>query len=65
MATGFIVGESLFGIAFAGMVAATDSDAPLALVAENRWAVPLALLIFATTVGALYTRLRRQASLPF
>ena len=65
MATGFIVGESLFGIAFAGMVAATDSDAPLAMVAENRLAVPLALLIFATTVGALYTRLRRQASLPF
>jgi hypothetical protein len=65
MATGFIVGESLFGVAFAGMVAATDSDAPLALVAENPWAVPLALLIFAGVIAALYTRLKRQASLAF
>lgn len=63
MATGFIVGESLFGVAFAGIVAATDSDAPLALVAENSWAVPLALLIFAAVIAALYTRLKRQASL--
>lgn len=31
MATGFIVGESLFGVAFAGIVAATDSDTP------SRW----------------------------
>ena len=63
MATGFIVGESLFGVAFAGIVAAADSDAPLALVAENAWAVPLSLLIFAGVIGALYTRLKRQASL--
>ena len=33
LATGFIVGESLFGVAFAGIVAATGSDAPqIALV---------------------------------
>ncbi len=61
MATGFIVGESLFGVAFAGIVAATNSDAPLALVAENPLAVPLALILFATAIGALYARLRRQA----
>ncbi|WP_340266851.1 OPT family oligopeptide transporter [Sphingobium mellinum] len=64
MATGFIVGESLFGVAFAGIVAATDSDAPLALVAENDWAVPLALLIFAGVVVGLYIRLRHWASAP-
>src|SRR3546814_8085440 len=54
MATGFIVGESLFGVAFAGMVAATDSDAPLALVAENGWAVPLSILAFFGVIAALY-----------
>lgn len=64
MATGFIVGESLFGVAFAGIVAATGSDAPLALVAENPFAAPLALLIFAGVIAVLYARLRRWASIP-
>ncbi|MBV2149405.1 oligopeptide transporter, OPT family [Sphingobium sp. AS12] len=64
MATGFIVGESLFGVAFAGIVAATDSDAPLALVGESHWAVPLSILIFALVIGGLYAKLRRWASAP-
>src|SRR3546814_13160341 len=51
MATVFIVGESLFGVAFAGMVEATDSDEPLALVAENAWAVPWSLLAFFRSEG--------------
>nr|WP_257539644.1 oligopeptide transporter, OPT family [Sphingobium sp. CFD-1] len=62
MATGFIVGESLFGVAFAGIVAATNSDAPLALVAENGWAVPLSVIAFFGVIAALYARLRRWAS---
>jgi putative OPT family oligopeptide transporter len=64
MATGFIVGESLFGVAFAGIVAATDSDAPLAIMAENHWSVPLAVIIFAGVIAALYTRLKRQVTKP-
>jgi putative OPT family oligopeptide transporter len=64
MATGFIVGESLFGVAFAGIVAATDSDAPLAVVAENGWAVPAAIILFAAVIGGLYARLRRQSVMP-
>ena len=64
MATGFIVGESLFGVAFAGIVAGTDSDAPLALVGESHWAVPLAVLIFAGVIAGLYARLKRWASDP-
>lgn len=64
MATGFIVGESLFGVAFAGIVAATDSDAPLALVGESHWAVPLAIILFAGVIGSLYLRLRHWASAP-
>ncbi|MET0248266.1 MAG: oligopeptide transporter, OPT family [Sphingobium sp.] len=64
MATGFIVGESLFGVAFAGIVAASGSDAPLALVAENPWAVPLSLVVFFGVIAALYARLRRQVAMP-
>jgi putative OPT family oligopeptide transporter len=62
MATGFIVGESLFGVAFAGIVASTDSDAPLALVAENHWAVPLSVLVFAGVIAALYAKLKNWSS---
>ena len=34
-ATGLIVGESLFGVAFAGIVAASGSDSPLAIVGAD------------------------------
>ena len=64
MAAGFIVGESLFGVAFAGIVASTDSDAPLALVGESHWAVRLSVLIFAGVIAALYARLRHWATAP-
>ncbi|MDX3899633.1 MAG: oligopeptide transporter, OPT family [Sphingobium sp.] len=64
MATGFIVGESLFGVAFAGIVAATDSDAPLAIMAENPWGVPLAVIVFAGAIALLYARLRHMVAKP-
>ncbi|MBB3982642.1 putative OPT family oligopeptide transporter [Sphingobium fontiphilum] len=64
MATGFIVGESLFGVAFAGIVAATDSDAPLAIMGESHWTVPLATLAFAGVIAALYARLRSMVIRP-
>jgi len=59
MATGLIVGESLFGVVFAAIVGATDNDAPLALVEEFAWAVPLGLLLFAGSIAALYARTRQ------
>ena len=62
MATGLIVGESLFGVVFAGIVGATDNDAPLALVEEFAWAVPLGLLLFAGAIAWLYARTRREAA---
>jgi putative OPT family oligopeptide transporter len=68
MATGLIVGESLFGVAFAGIVAgaeragAEDSAGVLALVDEFPLAVPLGLLLFAAAIAWLYARTRRQAS---
>jgi putative OPT family oligopeptide transporter len=62
MATGLIVGESLFGVVFAAIVGATDNDAPLALVEEFAWAVPLGLIVFAGAIAFLYLNTRRKAS---
>ena len=61
MATGLIVGESLFGVVFAGIVGATDNDTPLALVEEFAWAVPLGLAAFAAAIAFLYLKTRREA----
>ena len=63
MATGLIVGESLFGVAFAAIVGATDNDSPLALVDDFAWAVPLGLVLFAAAIAFLYLNTRGKASL--
>ena len=62
MATGLIVGESLFGVAFAAMVGATDNDSPLALVTEFAWAVPIGLLVFTASIVGLYGWTRAKAA---
>ena len=64
MATGLIVGESIFGVIFAGTVAATQKDTPFALIDEFAWAVPLSLLIFAGAISWLYLHAKREASNP-
>ena len=64
MATGLIVGESLFGVAFAAIVGATDNAAPLALVDEFGWAVPLGLIAFTGSILWLYARTRAGAAKP-
>ncbi len=51
LATGLIVGESLFGVAFAGIVAASGSDAPLAVVGDGF--APTALIIGTLTFIAV------------
>ncbi|GAB2536026.1 OPT family oligopeptide transporter [Brachybacterium huguangmaarense] len=63
MATGLIVGESLFGVLNAGVIAATGDDAALAIVGEGfegvaRW---IGLLLFAAVVAGLYAWVRGQA----
>ncbi len=63
MATGLIVGESLFGVAFAAIVGATDNDSPMALIEESAWAVPLGLVVFAGAIALLYLNTRRKAGL--
>jgi len=65
MATGLIVGESLFGVAFAAIVGATDNDTPLALVEEFPMAVPLGLIVFAGSLAWLYyAKTRKEAAEP-
>jgi putative OPT family oligopeptide transporter len=60
-ATGLIVGESLWGVVFAGIVAGSGSDAPLALVGNDFG--PFALVggtaLFALLTAAIYRRTRR------
>jgi putative OPT family oligopeptide transporter len=62
LATGLIVGESLFGVVFAGIVAASGKDTPLAVIASNPFADVLAVVVFAAMVVGLYVWTRRQAS---
>jgi putative OPT family oligopeptide transporter len=63
LATGLIVGESIMGVVYAGTVAATRSDAPLALVSENPWAVPAGITLFVAVVLGFYAWTRREAAL--
>jgi putative OPT family oligopeptide transporter len=62
LATGLIVGESLYGVIFAGLVAATGVDAPLALVEENPWAVPLSIVVFTVVILGFYAWTKAQAA---
>ena len=62
LATGLIVGESLFGVVFAGLVAATGQDAPLALMEENPWGVPLGIAVFTIIILGFYAWTKREAS---
>ena len=64
LATGLIVGESLFGVIFAGIVAASGKDTPLAVVKDFAWATPLGLVLFAVATLGLYAWTRRQAAEP-
>jgi putative OPT family oligopeptide transporter len=63
-ATGLIVGESLFGVAFAGIVAASGNDAPLAVVGEHfeTYAIWTGPLLFAAIIAWLYARTKRAAA---
>ena len=61
LATGFIVGESIFGVLFAGVVAGSGSDAPLALVGEGfePTAIIVGLSLFVALIAYSYRRTRR------
>jgi hypothetical protein len=53
-----------FGVVFAGIVAASGSDAPPAIVGEGveNWGVALGIVLFVVTVLALYRAARRAAA---
>jgi len=61
MATGLIVGESLFGVVFAGIVAGSGSDSPLAIVGDGfeNWAEILGVVLFVALLAGLYRWTRR------
>ena len=58
MATGMIVGESLFSVLYAGIVVISGQSTPFALVGDD-FATPALIggaVIFSGLVGALYRR---------
>lgn len=59
-ATGLIVGESLWGVVFAGIVAASGSDAPLAVVGDGfePYALIGGTVVFIALLAWLYRRTR-------
>jgi putative OPT family oligopeptide transporter len=66
IASGLIVGESLFGVALAGLIVGFNRDAPLALVAADfPWAVPIGLASFGALIVFLYgwamSRVKKKA----
>jgi len=60
-ATGLIVGESLFGVAFAGIAAVTGNPEALAVVEDMPLATPLGMVLFAGAIAWLYARTRKAA----
>ncbi len=61
VASGMIVGESLFGVLNAGLIVAFNKDAPLAVVGPAFPATAVAVAGFIGLIGLLYGWLFRQA----
>lgn len=60
-ATGLIVGDSLFNVAYAGIVASTNDPEALAVVAAGGWQTPLGIVLFAALVGLIYAAMRKAS----
>ena len=62
-ATGLIVGESLWGVVFAGIVAGSGTDSPLALVGEGfeTFALVGGTILFVLLAAGLYRRTMKLA----
>lgn len=61
-ATGLIVGDSLFNIAYAAIVAATDDPDALAVVEGFPAALPFGVIVFAAIIAYAYWRMRRDSA---
>lgn len=64
LATGLIVGESLWGVVFAAIVGATGNESPLAIVPDSFGgpATVLGAVVFIGAIAALYRLARRQGA---
>lgn len=65
-ATGLIVGESLFGVTFAGIVAGSGRDMPLAVVGASfeHAGIAIGIAVFLVIIVGLYRSARRAAATP-
>jgi len=61
-ATGLIVGDSLFNVVYAGLVAWSDDPDVLAVTETAGWQMPLGILVFAGAVVAIYAWTRSRAA---
>ncbi|HEY9314310.1 OPT family oligopeptide transporter [Williamsia sp.] len=66
LATGLIVGESLFGVLFAGIVAATGEENPLSIVGDGFETTSeyLGVIVFVVLIAWLYKKTQQIASRP-
>jgi hypothetical protein len=64
MATGLIVGDSLFNVAFAGIVAGSDNPEVLAVTETAGWQSAVGALLFAGIIVLLYAWTRKRAAEP-
>ncbi|MGB3697697.1 MAG: oligopeptide transporter, OPT family [Gordonia sp. (in: high G+C Gram-positive bacteria)] len=64
LATGLIVGESIYGVIFAGIVGATGNDSPLAIVGDGlgNWMQLIGVIVFAVMITGLYRYVKKVAS---
>ena len=63
-ATGLIVGDSLFNVVYAGIVAGADDPDALALISEAPWQSPAGVILFIGMIALLYTQTRKRAAAP-
>jgi putative OPT family oligopeptide transporter len=63
-ATGLIVGDSLFNVVYAGLVAGSDNPDVLAIAEEAGWATPVGIVLFVGALVWLYAWTRRRAAEP-
>ncbi|HEX6072696.1 MAG TPA: oligopeptide transporter, OPT family [Sphingomicrobium sp.] len=63
-ATGLIVGDSLFNVVYAGLVAGSDNPDLLAVTAATGWQTPVGVVLFVAMIVLLYARTRSQAAGP-
>ena len=63
-ATGLIVGDSLFNVVYAGIVAGTDNPDALAVTEAVGWQRPVGIVLFLAIIAALYWRTSRRAAEP-